>query len=823
MIPLRPLLRDQRGSALLISLVMIVVITILGLALFELGQIEGRQAGASLGDARAFELAQAGLERAIRELRKEFLADAYGRESWVDLVNGPTCTPACGTAVYRPMNLSAGTNTLPENPLGGDPLTGRDPGGTFTVELKQVTVAEANNPISQGPDYTYPYGQTCIPSTIPSTPANPEVCANLMFVRSTGTVAGPPGFTATRTVQALVKAYSTSYFAGGLTAEKASSGDDPAIDGRVLIAGSVHILGTPTINRAFRIDGGAGMGMRNNLAELWPDTDAAGVRTLAKLAPTDPAVEIRPAWRRQLICPAGATCTGGANLVESLGAELSVYGNTSNTMVALNGNTDLGISAVQTAVAYGDASIGSRFGKGRIDGVYAADGCPFPCTSSRFSFGGSSTIYVDTNNYTKPYPYRPPKLPLKDQVNDFPVLYPQADFGTKINGTIYANWADDFMIDHTRTNAALPGGPVAAPDDVTAGDLINHLIYPLPPAPAPVPLDNSEFARISSSRANGGYCGDGNVRTPPASDYRTTDFLGNLLNNLDAGSSDGSRGFCHTFKFMNKAGAITVGEICWKRNVPVVNPDDPTIPGRGPSDLTARGAAKLPPNYTTMPTLEFGSPSCSEPTNPENPLLINFAGNFKFARTGVVDKTYQYRGAAIIFLDQNNLAVEQTLQTTCLASPLGPPACGVQPNGLSQRFPDDNLLVFVSRGNGQVTIGDFLGTGIVERFMAYVYSERAIKVQKLTNLIGSLRAQQFCFNNSSSTSGCAGVAAAGGNPKFFQANFIDLRRIPEELPASSGSSGDRWLVNIVPRFWIECRRGPGDALPTTPTGTCQYQ
>ena len=78
MIPLRSLPRDERGSALLISLVMIVVISILGLALFELGQIEGTQAGASLGDARAFELAQAGMERAIRELSNGFLADTYG-------------------------------------------------------------------------------------------------------------------------------------------------------------------------------------------------------------------------------------------------------------------------------------------------------------------------------------------------------------------------------------------------------------------------------------------------------------------------------------------------------------------------------------------------------------------------------------------------------------------------------------------------------------------------------------------------------------------------------------------------------------------------
>ena len=114
-------------------------------------------------------------------------------------------------------------------------------------------------------------------------------------------------------------------------------------------------------------------------------------------------------------------------------------------------------------------------------------------------------------------------------------------------------------------------------------------------------------------------------------------------------------------------------------------------------------------------------------------------------------------------------------------------------------------------------------TDVVERFMAYVYSERYVRIQKQTNLVGSLRAQQFCFNNSSATNGCAGVGPPFGNPRFYQASFIDLRRIPAELPASSGDSGDRWLVNVVPRFWIECRRGPGDTLPTTPTGTCQYQ
>src|SRR5207249_1965198 len=156
MIRMSSVLRDQRGSALLISMVLIVVITILGLALFELGQIEGQHTGVSLGDARAFEVAQAGMERAIRELSNAFLADPYGSESWVDGPSRPTCTGSCDTAVYRVMNLA--NTTLP--------ASGTDPGGTFIVELKQVSVAEANNPVSQGAAYTYPSGQTCIPSEI---------------------------------------------------------------------------------------------------------------------------------------------------------------------------------------------------------------------------------------------------------------------------------------------------------------------------------------------------------------------------------------------------------------------------------------------------------------------------------------------------------------------------------------------------------------------------------------------------------------------------------------------------------------------------------
>jgi Tfp pilus assembly protein PilX len=724
MAPLMALLRSERGSALLISMVMIVFLTILGLALFELGQIEGQQSGASLGDARAFELAQAGLERAIFELRNGFLADPYGSESWVDGPNRPTCSPACETGVYRPMNLT--NNTLP--------ASGTDPGGTFVIDLKQVTVAEANNPISQGAGYTYPYGQTCIPSV----PSNPAVCANLMFVRSTGTVAAgfPPGYQAVSTVQALVKAASASFFANGLTAETGVS-NDPAIDGRVLIAGSIGILGTNTIDPAFRIDGGATMGMRNNWADLWPDSNTPP--TLARLTP------------RQLVCPTGMSCGGGANLVESLGAEVKIYGNISRTMVTLNGGTDLGINAIQTASSYGDATIGLRRGKGRIDGVYVADGCPMPCTSA-FTFDGGSAIYVDTNNYTKPYPDRPPKLPLNKQGNDPPV-YPTTQDPTVIAGTPYANWATDFFDTHSY--------------------------------------------RVDNVYPNGGNCG------PTYAFSVGFNRIGDAFQSLDDDATGGrvQAGFCHTFNFTNKFGTATTAEICWKRNV-----NSPAVPP----------PTNLPPNYNIMPTLEFGIPSCNVPNDPSNPLLILNLGRFRTRKLLPPPPilTIQYRGAAIIAIANGSIDIEQSLQTTCAAT---------NPTCAGERFPENNLLILIQRDGRDTDIAyNTPAAEPVERFMAYVFAEGRIRAWRQTNIVGSLRARQICFNNHSAV-GCLGVGFGSGNPRFYQASFVDLRKIPEELPASSGASGDRWLVNVVPRFWMVCRRGPGDTLPTTPTGTCQYQ
>jgi hypothetical protein len=558
------------------------------------------------------------------------------------------------------------------------------------------------------------------------------------------------------------------------------------------------------------------MGMKNNWADLWPDVDLAGLRTLARITP------------RQATCPTGANCTGGTNLVESLDAELKVYGNVSNTMVQLNGNTDLGINAVQTGAAYGDAFTGgSRFGKGRIDGVYISSGCSMPCTTNAFGFGGTATIYVDTNNYTKPYPYRPPKLPLKNQLN-VPVLYPTAGDGTVINGTAYTTWWADFMatITNSGLNPLLVGAPIMQPAGVVLTD-----------------------ARLNAQTANGGYCG-------PA-------YAHGLFGHLDSfgtrfsspgGMTDSALpdfppipavppppppylsidGFCHTFKFVNKAGAVQVGEICWRRGVigGVAGPPGNTTSPGGNNKLNMYPGYNWAFPGRSVPTLEFGVDNavdnaagrfgCAAANDPSNPLLIHHANTWRIGFTQQGPKDYQYRGSAIIFTNNGGIAIENTLQTTCDGVAI-PAPCDADATGRKQRFPENNLLILINRQAANVDIANNNGAQPVSRFMGYVFSEGGIKTQYISNLIGSLRAQQFCFNNSTITSGCGGVTGAGGNPRFYQVSFQDLRQIPAELPASSGDSGDRWLTDIVPRFWMECRRGPGDTLPTTPTGTCQYR
>jgi hypothetical protein len=720
-------LRNDRGSVIVIALVLIFAMTILGLALFDLAQIEGQLASTSQADARALSVAQAGLERGIRELRTGFLADAYSSASWADAVNGPTCTPlACDATQYRLMNIANVTV----------PATGTDPGGTYALELKLVLVAEANNPISQGAGFTYPYGQECIPDT-----GTPTVCANLVFLRSTGTANGPPGFNGTAMIQTLVKATSTSPFAAALTAAGSTGAPNPAIDGRFRVAGTVQALGFTTSNPVIHFNGGAGDGMRNNYWIL------------------DGTYELDRILRRQLVCPPQTNCGGGANLVESLGAELRIFGNTTSTQMQFAASTDAGTNI--NPGPYGQGG-NTRRGKGQIDGVYVADGCPLPCTTNAFTFGFGSQIWVDYNNYTKPYPDRPPKLPLWNApTGAYPVLLNPAG----INGAAYPSYSTDFMVVRgANLVGVVPNGTnclAGAPGAECRGDGVHTI---------------SNF--FDPNSFNNGYGGSFTNLIPP---------------------------FRHTFTFTNKAGVVTTAEMCWKRSA-LANPlnqgrfgGDP-----GPYNLPSQGVLIQRPR-----TLEFGIPTCLDPNPPTNPVLLYWPWPVAISRPDATQRIYTYRGSAIIMQAGQSLQLEETLVSYCTVSTAAP---GTQcPAG--ERFAEDHLMVFLTAGT--VDIGMSLDN--VNTVMAYVWTDQRMSIRRDTDIIGSLRGDHLCFQNASAAP-CS-TPGGGPDPYVFQATAQDLRKIPEELPGG-GASGDRWRVDSVPRFWMVCRPG---AVSSTPTANCGYQ
>src|SRR5215471_14813174 len=83
--------RNERGSVLLLSLTLIFVMTMLGLALFDLSVVEGRLVYVSHGDARAFEIAQAGVERSVRKLQVTY-NDPTEPQDWAKHTFSALCT-----------------------------------------------------------------------------------------------------------------------------------------------------------------------------------------------------------------------------------------------------------------------------------------------------------------------------------------------------------------------------------------------------------------------------------------------------------------------------------------------------------------------------------------------------------------------------------------------------------------------------------------------------------------------------------------------------------------------------------------------------------
>ena len=372
---------NERGSVLLISLVLVAIITLLGLALFDLAQIETELTLASQTDARVFEIAQAGLERAMDRLLRTMTAEgatAGTRASWANgsTVGGTTtalCTGGsvpgsnCDTTQYQPVNSAYLTNmNFPS-------------GGSYTVEFMLITASDAVN----GQPFNVP-GGCLLPPGAPTT----DPCENVILIRSTGTLSdAPAGYSRSRTLQALVKASGSSIFGGGITAGSAGTG---SIRGNARIYGSIHVLGPSSAALSF----GGSSGQFNNWFDL--STSSAGLAALARLRPLP------------LVCPTGLSCPTDANRVYSLGAKLLVASPVDQAVDA-GGSATLG-----TTSNTGTYHTPARAGLGPLNEVRVGDGCAMPCDDATGSFTSGTTgrVHVVDDNITRPYPGVAPSFPL---------------------------------------------------------------------------------------------------------------------------------------------------------------------------------------------------------------------------------------------------------------------------------------------------------------------------------------------------------------------------------------------------------------------------
>lgn len=737
---------DERGSILLITLVSVAIVTLLGLAVYDLALIEAQFSAASVIDYRAYEIAQAGIERGIRELRNLYMSYLPGAETFV--AGSTTCSPTpCDTTQFHPANLT--NTTVPPQTIAAGPFAGAvDPGGTYTLEVKYLTVAEANNSIA-AVALTYPSGIQCFPDNVFT-----SWCANLAFLRSTGTATDGAGNTRTRTIQTLVKASSTSPWAGGIVA--GNGNPVTSVGGEALIGGSVHILGGFTANPAMNIGGGSNAGMVNSWFPLSSSSgysqSEAGNESLLRLTP------------KQSICPPSTNCAGGANLVESLAAEIKVFGNTANQMVNVGGGTSLGQSG--PTASYGSPA---RIGKGQLDGVYIADGCALPCLGSAPQpFNSGASVFVDRGNLTKPYPKNPPTGPLLAPSGAWPVLNDAVTISNNVAGTDYGQFYLGWF------NPNVSGG-----------------------------ANTASWSGVTT--VNPANCGGTSLQIDECGRNAGTPYsFSALFNKLTANTPS----FRHSFIFTDRIGIQRTAEVCWKRDTIGFNKglNPPTLPN----------------------TLEFGIPTCETPSGPGNatapfiPVMFWYGSPWGIDYVGGAHVDINFRGWALM-LTNATVSIDENLVPYC-SNPGASPPCGpVYPTAGWQggnKFPENHLFATMT------TNGVMLATlqNDVRRIFGYFWAMGDIGIRRDVNVVGMLRGSNVCFRNSS---GCGGIGGGGNIPGFFQASFLDHRKIPNELPAppevAGQVSGGRWQVTSVPQFWIECRRGPSDTLPPTPSGICGYQ
>src|SRR2546422_6985086 len=239
-------LGDQRGSTLVMGLMLVFIMTLLGAALFNVAQLDARLKLDSQTGVQALEIAEAGLERGLHLFYLEFVC-------------GPTPTSTINLANCA--NPPTDPNYIADNSLARIALTTDCPAGLLPDGATGFHVLQQDQSFAGG-TYTVCVRQWPDPNSDPSNqPSSDQQKAQF---RSLGVLSSVTG-TVARIVQIDATAAVTAskphapFSIGGPT-----SG---AIKGNAVIAGPVQFLACPGVG-CVAVEFGGGGGLQNNYTQL---------------------------------------------------------------------------------------------------------------------------------------------------------------------------------------------------------------------------------------------------------------------------------------------------------------------------------------------------------------------------------------------------------------------------------------------------------------------------------------------------------------------------------------------------------------------------
>ena len=322
----------ERGSVILTTMVLTFVLTLLGIALYGLAELDARLTLGNEADYRALELAQSAIERALYQLFLDMCGGSVACTSppfnaeWTDgSINGAVYTRSTSTF----QNVS-GWGTP------GSPLTSfGDPSGFGGVSTSQSYYVQLMNIVgSEAPTL----GITCDVSPIWLQ------CKDAIRVRATATFTAG-ALSSTQILEVVAKATFNSLGGNGILAGAPSSG---TISGNSELHGSLHMVGCPSGTCAqLSFTGNTGIFNNYNGLALALQNQVPRVKTI--------------------VCPPSTACAG--TTVETLDAIVRVAKPFNNTL-SLGGSAEVGETGSGTV-----NSVTGIVGKPTVDGVYLGDGC----------------------------------------------------------------------------------------------------------------------------------------------------------------------------------------------------------------------------------------------------------------------------------------------------------------------------------------------------------------------------------------------------------------------------------------------------------------